>query len=336
MTATATHDTKRGEDARVRIMALAELPGEWTSAVARWKVLNAPHIVVGGAMRAPSATFEYMLYQTLLGVWPMDQRDDALLERMQAYAVKAAREGKQETSWLNPDETYEAGVRTFIARILDRSISGEFVSSLENLARRVALLGALNSLSQVTLKATMPGVPDFYQGTEFWDLSLVDPDNRRPVDFAERASVLASMPTPDWESLVQNWSNGHVKLAWTRHLLKFRTELADVFASGDYQPLEVGGPHRDHVIAFARRRGREAAITAVAKSFAAFSQVGRVWPRGEAFDGRLDVSGYSVEGFAEADATDLRLSDIFRHFPAAVLKARFAGAPKPARKRMRA
>jgi (1->4)-alpha-D-glucan 1-alpha-D-glucosylmutase len=336
MTATATHDTKRGEDARARLTALTEIPGEWASAVARWKVMNAPHLVVDGEMRAPSAAFEYMLYQALLGAWPAGERDDSFVERMQAYALKAAREGKQETSWLNPNEAYEAGLRIFIARILDRSASAEFPDSLETLARRVSLLGALNSLSQITLKATMPGVPDFYQGTEFWDLSLVDPDNRQPVDFAERAAVLASMPTPDWENLVHNWSSGHVKLAWTRHLLKIRTELADVFASGDYQPLEVGGRHSDHVVAFARRHGRDAAITAVAKSFAAFSQGGRVWPRGEAFDGSIDVSGYSVESFAEADATDLRLSDIFRHFPAAVLKARFAGALKPTRKRIRA
>jgi (1->4)-alpha-D-glucan 1-alpha-D-glucosylmutase len=336
MTATATHDTKRGEDARARLTALTEIPGEWASAVARWKVMNAPHLVVDGEMRAPSAAFEYMLYQALLGAWPAGERDDSFVARMQAYALKAAREGKQETSWLNPNEAYEAGLRIFIARILDRSASAEFPDSLETLARRVSLLGALNSLSQITLKATMPGVPDFYQGTEFWDLSLVDPDNRQPVDFAERAAVLASMPTPDWENLVHNWSSGHVKLAWTRHLLKIRTELADVFASGDCQPLEVGGRHSDHVVAFARRHGRDAAITAVAKSFAAFSQGGRVWPRGEAFDGSIDVSGYSVESFAEADATDLRLSDIFRHFPAAVLKARFAGALKPTRKRLRA
>jgi (1->4)-alpha-D-glucan 1-alpha-D-glucosylmutase len=336
MTATATHDTKRGEDARARLTALTEIPGEWASAVARWKVMNAPHLVVDGEMRAPSAAFEYMLYQALLGAWPAGERDDSFVARMQAYALKAAREGKQETSWLNPNEAYEAGLRIFIARILDRSASAEFPDSLETLARRVSLLGALNSLSQITLKATMPGVPDFYQGTEFWDLSLVDPDNRQPVDFAERAAVLASMPTPDWENLVHNWSSGHVKLAWTRHLLKIRSELADVFASGDYQPLEVGGRHSDHVVAFARRHGRDAAITAVAKSFAAFSQGGRVWPRGEAFDGSIDVSGYSVESFAEADATDLRLSDIFRHFPAAVLKARFAGALKPTRKRLRA
>jgi (1->4)-alpha-D-glucan 1-alpha-D-glucosylmutase len=337
MTATATHDTKRGEDARARLIALTELPGEWTSAVARWKILNAPHLVIEGEMRAPSATFEYMLYQALLGVWPSGKRDDSFHERIQAYALKAAREGKQETSWLNPAQAYEAGLRTFLKRILDPSISAEFLSSLETLARRVALLGALNSLSQITLKATIPGVPDFYQGTEFWDLSLVDPDNRRPVDFAERASVLTSIETPDWGSLSQNWSNGHLKLAWTRHLLKLRTELADVFAHGDCQPLQVSGPHRDHVIAFARHHGRDAAIIAVAKSFAVFSESGRVWPRAEAFDGALSLKGYSVDGISRASGTtEVRLSDLFRDLPGAVLKARFEGALKPARRHARA
>ena len=336
MTATATHDTKRGEDARARLMALAELPGEWTSAVARWKILNAPHLVIGSEMRAPSAAFEYMLYQALLGAWPSGQRDDAFLERMQAYALKAAREGKQETSWLNPNQAYEAGLRTFLTRILDRSISAEFLNSLETIGQRVSLLGALNSLSQITLKVTMPGVPDFYQGTEFWDLSLVDPDNRRPVDFAERAAVLASMESPNWESLAQHWPDGHIKFAWTRHLLKLRTELADVFAHGDYQPLEISGPHRDHVIAFARRRGRDAAITAVAKSFALMSQGGRVWPRAESYDGALNLKGYSMEGISgKAGATEVRLSALFQHLPAVVLKARFEGAVKPVRKRIR-
>ena len=330
MTATATHDTKRGEDARARLMALTELPGEWASVVGRWKILNAPHLVIDGDMRAPSAAFEYMLYQALLGAWPADGRDDGLLTRMQAYALKAAREGKQETSWLNPNQAYEAGLQTFLARILDRSISADFLDSLENLSRRISLLGALNSLSQITLKATMPGVPDFYQGTEFWDLSLVDPDNRRPVDFVERASVLASVETPDWESLVQSWPDGHLKLAWTRHLLKWRTELADVFAHGDYVPLQVSGPHRDHVIAFARRRGRDAAVVAVAKSLAPMSQGGRSWPRAEAFEGALNLDGYSVKG---VDGAELRLSALFGPLPVAIRKARFTGALKPARKR---
>jgi (1->4)-alpha-D-glucan 1-alpha-D-glucosylmutase len=316
------------------LMALAEIPGEWASSVARWKILNAPHLVIKGDMRAPSATFEYMLYQALLGAWPPDGRDDTLLARMQAYALKAAREGKQETSWLNPHQAYEAGLATFIERILDRSASSEFLNSLEILSRRVSLLGALNSLSQITLKATMPGVPDFYQGTEFWDLSLVDPDNRRPVDFAARAAVLASMNTPDWPGLAQHWPDGHIKLAWTRHLLQLRAELADTFEQGDYLALEVSGPHRDHIIAFARRSGHRAAIVAVAKSFAAFSQGGRDWPRAEVFDAALNVRGYSVEG--AGGPAEIQVSALFRQLPVAVLKARFEGALKPARKRVRA
>jgi (1->4)-alpha-D-glucan 1-alpha-D-glucosylmutase len=258
-----------------------------------------------------------------------------LCERMQAYAVKAAREGKQETSWLNPDEAYEDGIKTFIARILDRSVSGEFINSLESLAQRVALLGALNSLSQITLKATMPGVPDFYQGTEFWDLSLVDPDNRRPVDFARRAAMLESIETPDWRSLAQDWSDGRIKFALTRHLLKLRTELADVLTYGDYQPLQASGPHGGHIIAFARRHGRDTAIVVVAKSFAPLSQGGRAWPRAENFEGSLDLAGYSVENLAgNVDTTKVPLSLLFQHLPVAVLKARFEGAIRRKRSRV--
>jgi len=332
MTATATHDTKRGEDARARLMALSEIPGEWASAVARWKILNAPHLVTEGEMRAPSATFEYMLYQVLLGAWPANGRDNTLLERMQAYALKAAREGKQETSWLNPHPAYEAGVKTFIERILDHSASGEFIDSIKTLARRVALSGALNSLSQITLKATMPGVPDFYQGTEFWDLSLVDPDNRRPVDFAARTEVLANVEAPDWDCLVQNWPDGHLKLVWTRRLLKLRNELAGVFTHGDYQPLEISGPHRDHVIAFARRHDGEAAITVVTKTLAPISQGGRVWPSGDEFDGEVNLGGCAVEGFS----AEAPLSQLFRDLPVAVLRAKTEAVAKPKRKRARA
>ena len=160
-------------------------------------------------------------------------------------------------------------MRTFIARILDRSISAEFLNSLETLARRIALLGALNSLSQITLKATMPGVPDFYQGTEFWDLSLVDPDNRRPVDFAERAAVLASIETPDWADLAQNWPRRPYEAGLDPASPETADRTCRRVRAWRLQPLEVSGPHRDHVIAFARRRGRDAAIVAVAKSFAA-------------------------------------------------------------------
>jgi (1->4)-alpha-D-glucan 1-alpha-D-glucosylmutase len=324
MTATATHDTKRGEDARARILALAEIPGEWTSAVARWKVLNAPHLVLDGEMRAPSATFEYMLYQALLGAWDPD--DASFVARIQAYALKAAREGKQETSWLNPHEPYEAGVKTFIDRILDRKASPEFLDALDRLAQRTALIGALNSLSQVTLKATMPGVPDFYQGTETWDLSLVDPDNRRPVDFDVRAELLTALEMPDWGALAQSWRDGRLKLAWTRRLLRLRNEMPDVFDNGDYEPLAVSGQHRDHVIAFARRHGRDAVVVAVARRFAPLTQGGRSWPSPEAFEGTIDSAGYTTE----LGRNQLQLSALFGQLPVAVLKARVTARAKRA------
>ncbi len=332
MTATATHDTKRGEDARARLAALTEIPDEWTSTVSQWKVLNAPHVILDGKKRAPTATREYMLYQTLLGAWPMEEGDQSFIERIQAYALKAVREAKQETSWLNPQAPYEDGLKTFVARILDDSISGEFLDSMSALARRVALLGALNALSQLTLKAALPGVPDFYQGTEFWDLSLVDPDNRRPVDFTARADTRAALHTPEWEKLTQSWSDGRLKLAWTAHLLKMRNELADVFTDGDYQPLEVSGPHCDHIVAFARRRGRSAAIVVAGRWFAPFTQGGRSWPKAEAFDATINLQGFAVEGDADA-GTEIRVSSLFQTLPAAVLKANVVGTARMVRKK---
>lgn len=331
MTATATHDTKRGEDARARLLALAELPGEWAATVGRWKLMNAPHLVVNGDFRAPSAAFEYMLYQALLGAWS-GTPDHAFLERMQAYALKAAREGKQETSWLNPNDAYEKGVHAFLGKILDGAHGAAFLQSLETFARRTSMLGALNSLSQITLKATVPGVPDFYQGTEFWDCSLVDPDNRRPVDFAERDAVLASTEQPDWADLTQRWPDGHLKLAWTRRLLQLRTEMADVFTDGDYQPLEVTGPHRDHVIAFARRHQRDAAIVAVSRSLAPLTQDGRVWPAGSAFDANLIAPDYVLDAQVAGDH-HYRIADLFGPLPVAVIKARFTGSTASVRGR---
>lgn len=331
MTATATHDTKRGEDARARITSLSEIPGEWSSAVSRWKVLNAPHLALHGNLRAPSATFEYMLYQTLLGAWPLAEPADAgFVERIQAYALKAAREGKEETSWLNPHESYEEGIKSFVAKILDPALSGEFLESLQALARRVALLGALNGLSQLTLKATLPGVPDFYQGTEFWDLSLVDPDNRRPVDFDARHASLGLLDDPDWRSLITNWPDGRLKLAWTRQLLKLRSALPDVFTRGDYQPLDVRGAHADHVVAFARRHGHGAAIVVVGRQFAPFTQAGREWPAPEGFDATVDITGYTAAGLV---GNELPLAQSFRDFPAFVIGARVASPVMPARQK---
>jgi (1->4)-alpha-D-glucan 1-alpha-D-glucosylmutase len=313
MTATATHDTKHGEDARARIMAIAEITGEWTAAVALWKVLNARHVAAEGNFRAPSATFEYMLYQTLLGIWQPE--DGSLPERLQAYALKAAREGKEETSWLNPHPRYEKSVTDFIAHILDRSTSAEFLDSFETIARRIALLGALNSISQITLKATLPGVPDFYQGTELWDFSMVDPDNRRSVDYAVRASALDALEKPDWPELVHHWLDGRLKLAWTRELLRQRQLYPDLFAKGDYVPLEVHGRDRDHVIAYARRYGRKTAIIAVGRWFGRLTDGGRSWPRSHTIQAEIDLADMKMN----LPHDRISISEYFKELPVAAI-----------------
>lgn len=241
---------------------------------------------------------------------------------MQAYALKAAREGKQETSWLNPNTAYENGLHVFLERILDPARSPEFIAGLETFSKRTSLLGALNSLSQMTLKATIPGMPDFYQGTEFWDFSLVDPDNRRPVDFADRAKVLEALQQPDWAVLAQRWDSGHIKLAWTSELLKRRTEMAAVFTDGDYEPLDVIGPHAPHIIAFARRHQRDAAIVVIGRTFAALTQGGRNWPETTAFDATVIAPGYIVEGAAQKNGgSELPVADLFKQLPMAIVKA---------------
>src|SRR6185437_7302647 len=288
LTATATHDTKRGEDARARILALAEIPDDWAAVVAQWRAANARHVQQMDGRRAPSAAHEYMLYQALVGGWPLDGGPG--VERFQAYARKAAREGKEETNWLDPDERYENGLTGFVAAILGDTA---FVRSFDAFARRAALIGALNSLSQLALKIAMPGVPDFYQGTEFWDLSLVDPDNRRPVDFPVRTNTLAALSAgAEMRALADAWSDGRIKFILTQRLLAFRRSLAEVFARGDYRPLTVTGEHRDHVIAFARCHGQEAAIVVVGRHFAALTDGGRHWPQPQSWQGEVELGGF--------------------------------------------
>ncbi|MCG6203799.1 malto-oligosyltrehalose synthase [Rhodopseudomonas sp. HC1] len=329
MTATMTHDAKRGEDARTRILALAEMPGEWAATVSKWKVMNAPHLVTADGLRAPSATFEYMLYQALLGAWPLDDDPD-FPARMQAFALKAAREGKEDTNWINPHAAYEDGIKTFIERILDPAQSGPFLDSVKALSQRLSVMGALNSLSQITLKAMMPGVPDFYQGTEFWDFSLVDPDNRRPIDFSARSKALEALSKPDWSALTAQWQQGGLKLAWTHQLLKLRSDLPDVFTDGDYRPLTITGPHADHVIAFARTHGADAVIVAVGKNFAPLSDQGRQWPRGDAWDATIETEGLSLEGGSGAQGLPLR--ELFQDLPVAVRHVRVADG-RPTRRK---
>jgi (1->4)-alpha-D-glucan 1-alpha-D-glucosylmutase len=319
LTATATHDTKRGEDARTRILALAEIADDWSEAVAQWRAANGRHVRQVNGRRAPSGAHEYMIYQALIGAWPLDGD----VERFQAYARKAAREGKQETSWLDPDEAYEEGLARFIAAILD---DRGFIRAFDAFARRAALIGALNSLSQLALKVAMPGVPDFYQGTEFWDLSLVDPDNRRPVDFSARMRASLALDTgvadADMAALAATWPDGRIKLALTRRLLALRGTLAAVFARGDYRPLAVAGPHADHVIAFARCRDADAAIIAVGRHFAPRTDGGRRWPEPAQWQGEVDLSGLSPADGDAPRAGRLPLARLFDPLPVAMLRAR--------------
>jgi (1->4)-alpha-D-glucan 1-alpha-D-glucosylmutase len=306
MTATATHDTKRGEDARMRILAIAELSGDWTAALGRWKTFNARYVSTAGGQRSPSIVDEYMIYQALVGALPLDGVASCFVERFQQYVQKAVREEKLHSSWLNPNAAYENALAAFVSAILDPAQSPEFLETLVAFAQRTALLGALNSLSQLTLKATVPGVPDLYQGTEFWDLSLVDPDNRRPVDFRARASSLSEMRGRQVK-FATSWKDGTAKLAWTWRLLEFRRHHADVFASGNYVPLVVEGRHADHVIAFSRRLKEKACAVVALRHFAPFTRDGSDWPEFGMLDARISAGGMKLE-----------LGQMLGDFPAAV------------------
>lgn len=324
LTATATHDTKRGEDARTRILALSEIPELWTEHVTEWRRLNAALLASKGR-HEPSHAHEYMIYQALAGAWPLDGVNENFAQRFADYTVKAAREGKLDTSWLNPNEPYETALREFVAAILDRARSGAFLDSFATFVRRPALLGALSSLTQLTLKAAMPGVPDLYQGTELWDLSLVDPDNRRPVDFVARQAMLADATTPGWNTLAERWTDGRIKLALMHRLLRVRNELPAVFRDGAYEPVAVNGPHRDHVVAFRRTAGRARVVVAVARHFAALTDGGTRWPRGWqaelALERRQQQSLRDALGSVAAPCESLDVARLFAALPVAVLRS---------------
>jgi (1->4)-alpha-D-glucan 1-alpha-D-glucosylmutase len=319
LTATATHDTKRGEDSRTRLAALSELASDWTHLVGRWKILNARYVQTNAEKRCPSIVDEYLLYQSLVGSLPLDSVTPDFVERLKAYMLKATREAKLGTSWLNPNPVYEDGVAAFVDRILDPQMAGEFLASLADFVARLSLLGALNSLTQLTLKATMPGVPDFYQGTELWDLSFVDPDNRRPVDFVARMELL-QRPSDDWHALCGSWSSGQIKFMWTAHLLRLRQSAATVFTSGDYRPLSVRGTHAAHVVAYARMHKHKAAIVIALRHFAELTDEGRRWPKFDAIDAQVPLgdSELSIGGVA---VSSLEVGTLLNHVPAAVLLA---------------
>ena len=300
LSATSTHDTKRGEDVRARINVLSEIPGAWKGAVSKWRALNRRHKTDVGAA-APDPAEEYLLYQTLVGAWPFETDDataEAFRTRIQDYMRKALREAKVHTSWVNPSEEYEAAVSRFVAAILDRRRSGPFLQAFLPFQSRVAELGIYNSLAQLAIKLTAPGVPDFYQGTEFWDLHLVDPDNRQPVDYDTRRAALAALQdcSADASALLEQRRDGRVKMFVTARGLHARTQCRDVYERGAYVPLTSVGARRDSVFAFARVLDGRAALTIVPRLIASLSPDASVPPIGRAVwgDTRVELADASL------------------------------------------
>ena len=332
--ATATHDHKRGEDTRARLAVLSELPAEWDAALQRWTRLNAPlKRDLDGP--APDAADELMLYQTLVAAWPLDlaAADPAGLAayeaRVAAWQEKALREAKRHTGWAAPDADSEAACRAFLAGTLDpaRPVAAELAA----FAGRIAPHGAINSLTQALLRLTSPGVPDLYQGAEFWDFSLVDPDNRRPVDFAARQAALQAGESP--AALLERWRDGRVKQAIIARGLAFRARAPGLFTVGAYTPLRLDGPAADHILAFIRVHEGRAAVavgtrlsqrlalegTRPVVAAAEWTDTGLIMPRnlvGRRFTNVLDPPAETVIGGR------MPVAAILRHLPVAILEVR--------------
>jgi (1->4)-alpha-D-glucan 1-alpha-D-glucosylmutase len=258
--ATSTHDTKRSEDVRARMVAISELPQLWRRSIQRWRLLNRKWKRTIDEAQAPDPNEEYLLYQTLLGTWPVNTHGQAeqtasaeYVARIQAYMAKALNEAKLNTSWIRPNEDWLGAIRDFVAKILEASSKNKFLPNFLALAEEIARLGAINSLTQTLLKLTSPGLPDIYQGNEIWDFSLVDPDNRRPVDYRHRREMLASIAKAKPEELLQSWPDGRIKMFLIQRVLQFRREHANLFRSGNYLPLKASGILADCCISFARQ-----------------------------------------------------------------------------------
>ena len=346
---TSTHDTKRSEDVRARINVLSEVPAPWRRNVRRWREMNADKKRMVDGSEAPSRNDEYLLYQTLIGTWPPQETiaGAEFYDRINQYMLKAVREAKQRTSWANPNLEYEAAVAGFVKAILSSTNAKAFLEDFVPFQRYVARLGRYNSLSQSLIKLTVPGVPDIYQGNELWDLSLVDPDNRRAVDYAgrqrclkevmagakscERAKALARELT---DSLANDDNDGRTKFYVTWKTLNLRKQHATLFQQGDYLPLEVRGAEANHLVAFVRREGSSAAIVAVPRMCARLLVNGATSPAQSSLwdDTRVELppelakSKYRNAFTAEvmlpekaAESGFLRASSLLESFPVALL-----------------
>jgi (1->4)-alpha-D-glucan 1-alpha-D-glucosylmutase len=265
--ATATHDHKRGEDVRARLAVLSEMPQEWEQVSTRWLQWPGRH---DASMPATTLAERYMLFQTLVGAWPLDLRADdsaevrAYLDRVVQWQAKALREAKLTTSWFEPDEAHEQASADFVRSLAPGAPNHDLLKDIERVALRIAPAGAVNSLAQTVLRMASPGIPDLYQGTEFWDFSLVDPDNRRPVDFAARHAALDAVDgDADMADLLADWKDGRIKQAVLARALRLRRRVAGVFEQGDYVALPVLGPKSANVLAFIRSREERMALVVV-------------------------------------------------------------------------
>jgi (1->4)-alpha-D-glucan 1-alpha-D-glucosylmutase len=365
LSATSTHDTKRSEDVRARINVLSELPLEWRARLRTWHRLNRRHRTLVDGEPAPDRNEEYLLYQTLVGAWPFGSLGDAehaaFTERIQAYLAKALREAKVHTSWVSPNLAREAAVRRFVAAILDRSAPARpapgrlrrlvaaivpdsggnpFLAEFRGFQERIAGAGIYNSLSQTLLKLVAPGVPDIYQGTEEWDLSLVDPDNRRPVDHARIRQDLEGLralagPGHDLAALARSLlaakEDGRIKLYLVHRALQLRRRRARLFRDGAYVPLAARGPRAEHVVAVGRRHETETVIAVAPRLVARLGPgppVGPLWADTwlalpepwPASAYRSVLTGEPVEVALREGCPSLALESVLASFPVALLE----------------
>jgi (1->4)-alpha-D-glucan 1-alpha-D-glucosylmutase len=333
MNATSTHDTKRGEDVRARINVLSEMPQRWLKAVRSWRGLNRLLKPIVNGTVAPDSNDEYFLYQTLAGVYPFDS-DNSFIDRLKQYIVKAVREAKTHTEWIKPDTAYEHAFTTFIDAILSPSDENKFLADFIEFQKVISWYGVFNSLSQVLLKIVSPGVPDFYQGTELWDFSMVDPDNRRPVDFEKRKAMLEGVKTriqKDLPGLLQGMlaaiSDPSIKMFTIVKALALRNTMKDVFEEGDYVPLRVAGPYARNLIAFARMRRKRWVIALAPRLLTGVVEyqqlpLGAVWRDTQIEIRRSSFPAIFTDAFTGRTLTSakrINVADILERFPLGLL-----------------
>lgn len=335
MLATSTHDTKRSEDVRARIAVLSELPDLWKRHLSRWSQLNRGKRRQVDDLPAPDREDEYLLYQTLAGLWSAELDTETTIQRLQAYMTKAGREAKRSTSWINPNPDYEAAVSEFIVQLLSNPDRNAFLRDFSSLAATVTFFGRINSLVTTALKITAPGVPDFYQGTELPALTLVDPDNRAPVDFDAAARRLDSLAeVTEVRPLLDDADGVRAKLFVTSKLLQLRAAHEQLFARGSYQPLQVEGEHKEHVFAFARVHEGRGIVVVLPRWTARLMRGEMTLPLGHIWGDTKVIIGSAVGGALqetlavrpvavtpEGEERSLRIAQVFAEFPLAVLCA---------------